>query len=105
MINPKGEHPEAALDFVKWLTEAEQQQVFAEVGRILPSNPELLASGDVPEQLGGFAAGVESLQVMSTTFTTDVKTAIVAEAQRLVLGETTVDEALAAIQAAQDRSS
>lgn len=105
VINPKGEHPEAALDFVKWLTEPEQQQVFAEVGLILPSNPELLASGDVPEQLGGFAAGVESLQVMSTTFTTDVKTAIVAEAQRLVLGETTVDDALAAIQAAQDRSS
>ena len=59
VINPKGEHPEEALDFVKWLTEPEQQQVFAEVGRILPTNPELLASGDVPEQLVGFAAGVE----------------------------------------------
>ncbi|GAA5092455.1 hypothetical protein GCM10025760_21170 [Microbacterium yannicii] len=105
VINPKGEHPEAALDFVKWLTEPAQQQVFAEVGLILPTNPELLASGDVPEQLGGFAEGVASLQVMSTTFTTDVRSAIVAEAQRLVLGETTVDDALATIQAAQDRSS
>ncbi|CAH0192022.1 hypothetical protein SRABI76_01796 [Microbacterium oxydans] len=105
VINPKGEHPEAALDFVKWLTKPEQQAVFAEVGRILPSNPELLAGGDVPVQLAGFAQGVENMQVMSATFTTDVKTAIVAEAQRLVLGETTVDDALAAIQAAQDRSS
>jgi raffinose/stachyose/melibiose transport system substrate-binding protein len=104
VINPKGAHPEAAVDFVKWLTEPEQQAVFAEVGRILPSNPELLASGDVPVQLAGFAEGVQSMQVMSSTFTTDVKTAIVAEAQRLVLGEASIDEVLANIQAAQDRS-
>ncbi|MFD6444758.1 ABC transporter substrate-binding protein [Promicromonospora sp. NPDC060204] len=105
VINPKGEHPDEALAFVKWLTEPEQQTVFAEVGRILPTNPELLAGGDVPQQLTGFADGVEGLQVMSTTFATDVKTAIVAESERLVLGETTIDEALAAIQAAQDRVS
>lgn len=105
VINPKGEHPDEALAFVKWLTEPEQQAVFADVGRILPTNPELLAGGDVPPQLTGFADGVEGLQVMSTTFATDVKTAIVAEAERLVLGETTVDEALATIQAAQDRVS
>jgi raffinose/stachyose/melibiose transport system substrate-binding protein len=104
VINPQGDHPEESLAFVKWLTEPEQQSVFAEVGRILPSNPELLASGDVPVQLTGYAAGVESMQAMSTTFTTDVKTAIVAEAQRLVLGEADIDEVLANIQAAQDRS-
>jgi raffinose/stachyose/melibiose transport system substrate-binding protein len=104
VINPKGPHPEEALDFVKWLTEPEQQSVFAEVGRILPTNPELLAAGDVPQQLAGYAAGVEDVQVMSATFTTDVKTAIIAEAQRLVLGEATVDEVLANIQAAQDRT-
>ncbi len=103
VINPKGKHPEEALKFVKWLTESEQQAVFADVGRILPTNPSLLASGKVPDQLAGFAAGVKSMQVMSTTFTTDVKTAIVAESQRLVLGETTVDQALTTIQAAQDR--
>ncbi len=105
VINPKGEHPDEALAFVKWLTEPEQQAVFAEVGRILPTNPELLSSGDVPEQLAGFASGVETLQVMSATFATDVRTAIVAEAQRVVLGEATIDEALANIQAAQDRVS
>lgn len=105
VINPKGEHPDESLAFVKWLTEPEQQAVFAEVGRILPTNPELLSSGDVPEQLAGFASGVETLQVMSATFATDVRTAIVAEAQRVVLGEATIDEALANIQAAQDRVS
>ncbi len=105
VINPKGEHPEEALAFVKWLTEPEQQAVFAEVGRILPTNPELLSSGDVPTQLAGFASGVETVQVMSATFATDVRTAIVAEAQRVVLGEATIDEALANIQAAQDRVS
>ena len=104
VINPKGDHPEEALAFVKWLTEPEQQQVFAEVGRILPSNPELLASGDVPAQLSGFAEGVEKMQVISATFTPDVKAAIVAETQRLVLGEVTVDELLVSVQAAQERS-
>lgn len=104
VINPKGDHPEESLKFVKWLTEAKQQKVFAEVGRILPSNPELLASGEVPVQLAGYAAGVKDMQTLSTTFTTDVKTAIVAETQRLVLGEAGVDEVLAKIQAAQDRS-
>jgi raffinose/stachyose/melibiose transport system substrate-binding protein len=105
VVNPRSEHPEEALEFVKWLTEPEQQAVFAEVGKILPTNPELLSGGDVPAPLVGFADGVGSLQQMSTTFTTDVRTAIVAESERLVLGETTVDEVLATVQAAQDRSS
>ncbi|MGK9220357.1 MULTISPECIES: ABC transporter substrate-binding protein [unclassified Microbacterium] len=105
VINPRGDHPEEALAFVKWLTEPEQQAVFAEVGRILPSNPELLESGDVPQSLTGYAAGVDTMQVMTTSFATDVRTAVVAEAQRVVLGEATVDEALANIQAAQDRVS
>ncbi|MGR6918178.1 ABC transporter substrate-binding protein [[Actinomadura] parvosata] len=105
VINPRGEHPKEALAFVKWLTEPAQQAVFAKTARILPSNPELLAGTDIPGQLKGFAAGVKSMQVMSTTFTPDVNTAIRAESQRLVLGETTVDEALATIQAAQDRTS
>jgi len=104
VVNPQGEHPEEALAFVKWLTEPEQQSVFAEVGRILPTNPELLAKGDVPQQLAGFAMGAETVQTMSDTYTTDVKTAIVAEAQSVVLGEESIDEALAKIQVAQDRS-
>ncbi|MFB4285644.1 ABC transporter substrate-binding protein [Nonomuraea sp. MTCD27] len=105
VINPRGKHPKEALAFVKWLTEPAQQAVFAKTARILPSNPELLAGTDIPGQLAGFAAGVKTMQVMSTTFTPDVITAIRAESQRLVLGETTVDEALTTIQAAQDRTS
>ncbi|MCA2225955.1 ABC transporter substrate-binding protein [Nonomuraea aurantiaca] len=105
VINPRGDHPEQALAFVKWLTEPAQQAVFAKVGRILPTNPELLGSADIPDQLAGFAAGVKDMQVMSATFTPDVNTAIKTEAQRLVLGEATVDEVLAKIQATQDRTS
>ncbi|WP_433518946.1 ABC transporter substrate-binding protein [Nonomuraea sp. CA-143628] len=105
VINPRGDHSEQALAFVKWLTEPAQQAVFAKVARILPSNPELLAGADIPGQLAGFAAGVKGMQVMSTTFKPDVITAIRAESQRLVLGETTVDDVLAKIQAAQDRTS
>jgi raffinose/stachyose/melibiose transport system substrate-binding protein len=104
-INPKGANPEEALAFVKWLTEPEQQAVFAEVGRILPSNTTLLASGNVPDQLEGFAANIENLQDFSASFSPDVRSAIVAESQRLVLGEITIDELLASVQAAQDRTS
>jgi raffinose/stachyose/melibiose transport system substrate-binding protein len=105
VINPRSKQADKALAFVKWLTEPAQQAVFAKDARILPSNPELLAGTGIPAQLTGFAAGVKDMQVMSTTFTPDVNTAIKAESQRLVLGETTVDEVLTTIQAAQDRTS
>ena len=104
-INPKGDHPEEALEFVKWLTEPDQQSVFAEVARILPSNVELLESGEVPVQLEGFADGLDDSQNFSATFNSDVRSSIIAEAQRLVLGEISVDELLANVQAAQDRVS
>lgn len=105
VINPRSDHAEDALAFVKWLTEPDQQAYFAEEARILPTNPELLASDDVPDQLAGYAAGVETLQMMSETFVVDVKTAIAAESQKVVIGETSVEEALSTIQAAQERSS
>lgn len=102
VINPRGDHPEEALAFVKWLTEPEQQKVFAEKARILPTNPELLA-GDLPSQLTGFASAIESMQVLPNGPTSDVNSAIIRNAQSLVLGELTVDEVLDDIQAAQDR--
>ncbi len=58
----------------------------------------------MPEQLTGFAEAVSNMQVMSATITPDVKAAIVAETQRLVLGEVGVDEVLDSIQAAQGRA-
>ena len=104
VVNPRGKNPEAALAFVKWLTEPEQQAYFAQEALILPTHPELLSAGDVPEQLAGFARGVETVQLMADTFTVDVKTALVAESQRVVLGEATVAEALSTVQAAQERT-
>lgn len=105
VINPRGERAAEALEFVKWLTKPEQQKFFADEARILPTNPGLLESGEVPVQLEGFASQVETLQVMSDTFTVDVNTAIITQAQSVVIGETSVEDALAAIQAAQDRAS
>src|SRR5439155_15342496 len=67
VVNPKGKHPKEALDFVKWLTEPAQQKVFAEVGRIMPTNPELLANGALPPQLAGFGAGVKDMQILPNT--------------------------------------
>lgn len=103
VVNPKGKHPKEALAFVKWLTEPTQQKVFAEVGRIMPTNPELLANGELPPQLAGFGAGVKDMQILPNTPTSNVNTAIVRDAQSLVLGELTVDQLLDDLQAAQDR--
>ncbi|MGO4587597.1 ABC transporter substrate-binding protein [Paenarthrobacter sp. 2TAF44] len=104
VINPKGKHPKEALEFVKWLTAPAQQKVFAEVGHIMPSNPELLASGTLSPQLSGFGAGVKDMQVLPNTIKTNVNTAIIRDAQGLVLGELTIDQVLDDLQAAQDKS-
>lgn len=104
VINPKGKHPKDALDFVKWLTEPAQQKLFAEVGRIMPTNPELLANGNLSPQLAGFGTAVKNMQVLPNTFKTNVNTAIVRDAQGLVLGELTVDQVLDDLQSAQDKS-
>ncbi|MDT0317847.1 ABC transporter substrate-binding protein [Streptomyces millisiae] len=104
VINPRGDHVDEALAFVRWLTEPEQQRVFAEDARILPTNPELLA-GELPRQLAGYASATDTMQVLPTTPSTDVYTAIVRDTQSLVLGELTVDEVLADLQATQERVS
>ncbi|MGO4586567.1 ABC transporter substrate-binding protein [Arthrobacter sp. 2RAF6] len=103
VVNPKGKHPKEALDFVKWLTAPQQQKVFAEVGRIMPTNPALLANGGLPPQLAGFGAGVKDMQVLPNTPTSNVNTTIVRDAQSLVLGELTVDQVLDDIQTAQNK--
>jgi raffinose/stachyose/melibiose transport system substrate-binding protein len=104
VINPKGKHPQEALEFVKWLTAPEQQKVFADVGRIMPTNPELLANGALSPQLSGFGAGVKNMQVLPNTPKSNVNTAIVRDAQSLVLGELTIDQVLEDLQNAQDKS-
>jgi raffinose/stachyose/melibiose transport system substrate-binding protein len=101
-VNPKGDHPEQALAFVKWLTEPEQQEVFAAEVPLIPTSAEVLAAGGFPAQLAGVASAVTDAQAVPTSFTTDVRTAIGRAAQSIVLGEKTIDEALADVQAAQD---
>ncbi len=104
VINPRGEHVQASLDFVKWLTEPAQQQVFSAEAYIIPTSPSLLASPKLPEQLTGFAAGIKDLQVIPNTFSAPVTDAISRDVQRLVLGQMSVDDLVADIQTAQDSS-
>lgn len=104
VINPRGTHVQASLDFVKWLTEPAQQEVFAKEAYIIPTSPSLLASAKLPDTLNGFAAGIKELQVIPNTFSPQVTDAITRDAQRIVLGQMTVKDALADIQSAQDAS-
>jgi raffinose/stachyose/melibiose transport system substrate-binding protein len=103
-INAKGPNKDEALKFVRWLTEPAQQQVFVEMAGIIPSNPELLSSGTAGPQVKGFASLIENLQIVPAPMTADVKTALSSGAQSLVLKETTVDDVLADVQAAQDKT-
>ncbi len=104
VINPRGEHVEASLDFVKWLTEPAQQEVFAKEAYIIPTSPELLKSAKLPDTLTGYAAAAKSQQVIPNTFSPQVLDAINRDVQSLVLGQMTVKELLADVQSAQDAS-
>jgi raffinose/stachyose/melibiose transport system substrate-binding protein len=104
-VNAKGDHAQESLDFLKWLTEPAQQKVFAEVAGLTPTSVELLESGDgIAPQLQSLVGALGTAQVAPTPFNSDVRSAIDRGAQSLVLGEVTVDDVLADVQAAQDRS-
>jgi len=104
VINPRGKHVQASLDFVKWLTAPAQQEVFATKAYIIPTSPSLLGSSKLPDTLTGFAEGTKKQQVIPNTFSAQVTDAINRDVQSLVLGQMTVKDLLADVQSAQDAS-
>lgn len=104
VINPRGKHVQATLDFVKWLTAPAQQKVFVDKAFIIPTNPQLLASGNLPGPLQGFASSIKNLQVIPNTFSAQVSDAITRDSQQLALGKMTVDQVVSDVQTAQDSS-
>ncbi len=104
-VNAKGEHVEEALAFVKWLTEPEQQKVFVDEAGMIPTNPELLETLAVPEQIAGMASAIGNIQIVPVQLTSDVNDAIIRGSQSIVLGEKTVEQVLEEVQTAQDQSS
>ena len=105
VINPRGQHVQASLDFVKWLTAPAQQEVFAKEAYIIPTSPALLKSGSkLPDTLTGFAQAAKNQQVIPNTFSAQVTDAINRDVQSLVLGQMTVKDLLADVQSAQDAS-
>ncbi|MFP3466490.1 extracellular solute-binding protein [Leifsonia sp. SIMBA_070] len=104
VINPRGEHVQASLDFVKWLTDPAQQAVFAKEAYIIPTSPSLLSGSKLPDTLTGFAAAAKNQQVIPNTFSAQVTDAINRDVQSLVLGQMTVKDLLADVQSAQDAS-
>lgn len=104
VINPRGQHVQASLDFVKWLTQPAQQAVFAKEAYIIPTSPSLLSGSKLPDTLTGFAAAAKNQQVIPNTFSAQVTDAINRDVQSLVLGQMTVKDLLADVQNAQDAS-
>lgn len=105
VINPRGKHVQASLDFVKWLTAPAQQEAFATEAYIIPTSPALLKSGSkLPDTLTGFARAAKNQQVIPNTFSAQVTDAINRDVQSLVLGQMTVKDLLADVQSAQDAS-
>ncbi|WP_129669269.1 ABC transporter substrate-binding protein [Phytoactinopolyspora endophytica] len=101
-VNPNGDHPDEALAFLEWLTGPEQQSVFANEVGVIPTNVDVVEDGDMLAPMNGFVAGLSSAQTVRASFTPDVVAAIGAGAQSLMLGEATVDDVLADVQAAQE---
>ncbi|MRX45237.1 ABC transporter substrate-binding protein [Agromyces kandeliae] len=104
-VNAKGDHVDEALAFVKWLTEPEQQKVFVDEAGMIPTNPELLDSLAVPDQIAGMASAIGDIQIVPVQLTADVNDAIIRGSQSIVLGEKTVEQVLEEVQTAQDQSS
>jgi ABC-type glycerol-3-phosphate transport system substrate-binding protein len=105
VINPRGKHVQASLDFVKWLTAPAQQEAFATEAYIIPTSPALLKSGSkLPDTLTGFARAAKNQQVIPNTFSAQVTDAVNRDVQSLVLGQMTVKDLLADVQSAQDAS-
>jgi|tagenome__1003787_1003787.scaffolds.fasta_scaffold20978764_4 raffinose/stachyose/melibiose transport system substrate-binding protein len=102
-INPKGKNVEAALAFVKWLTEPDQAKVFADMVGLVPANP-TLKSDELAPQSSGLAEHLDNIQVIPAPFSSDARTAMSSGVQALALKEKTVDQVLAQVQAAQKKS-
>lgn len=103
-INPKGKNVDAALKFVQWLTEPEQVQVFVDEVGLVPANPKVKESGNVPPQLAGWAALADAQQIVPTPINSDANSALVSGVQSLVLKEKTVDQVLDDMETAQKRA-
>jgi raffinose/stachyose/melibiose transport system substrate-binding protein len=102
-VNPKGKNVDAALAFVKWLTEPDQAKVFADMVGLVPANP-LVDAADLAPQSSGLAKHLNDIQVISAPFGSDARTALSSGVQALALKEKTVDQVLADVQAAQKKS-
>jgi ABC-type glycerol-3-phosphate transport system substrate-binding protein len=102
-INPKGRNVDAAVAFVKWLTEPDQAKVFADMVGLVPANP-ALKSDDLAPQSSGLAAQLNNIQVIRAPFSSDTRAVIGSGVQALALKEKTVDQILAEVQTAQKKS-
>ena len=99
-INPRSKNAAKALKFVQWLTEPDQQQVFAEKVPLIPS-ARAVSEKNIPQQLAGIAAKISDVQLVENQMKVQVITALQKGAQAIVLKERTVDQVLGDLDAAQ----
>ncbi|MFL5997440.1 MAG: ABC transporter substrate-binding protein [Streptomyces sp.] len=99
-INPRSKNAAKALKFVQWLTEPDQQQVFAEKVPLIPS-ARTVSEKNIPQQLAGIAAKISDVQLVQNQMKVQVITALQKGAQAIVLKERTVDQVLGDLDAAQ----
>ena len=99
-INPRSKNAAKALKFVQWLTEPDQQQVFAEKVPLIPS-ARTVSEKNIPQQLAGIAAKISDVQLVQNQMKVQVITALQKGAQAIMLKERTVDQVLGDLDAAQ----
>ncbi|MHC5257671.1 ABC transporter substrate-binding protein [Streptomyces sp. UC4497] len=99
-VNPRSKNAAEALKFLKWLTVAKQQQVWAEGVPLIPS-ARAVSDKNIPKQLTGIAEDISHMQLVQNQILEQVNTALQKGTQAIVLKERTVDQVLGDLDAAQ----
>ncbi|HZQ97548.1 MAG TPA: ABC transporter substrate-binding protein [Chloroflexota bacterium] len=101
VVNPKSKVVDAALAYIKWLTEKDQEQVFMDMVPLVPPNPEALDPNKIKPQLKPFAALMDKIQKVTTPRLASVNDALIKGVQSLLIKEKTVEQVLADVDKAQ----
>lgn len=103
-INSRSENVDAALEYVKWFTDVDQQIKYAAMLPTIPANPQALNSGELDPRVVPFADQISRILPPQVAFRPPVAEALNRGIQQLMNSETTADQILAAMQEAQEGS-
>jgi ABC-type glycerol-3-phosphate transport system substrate-binding protein len=104
MVNARSRNKEEAVNFLKWLTDRDQQAYLAQTTNNLPANKDCLAQ--VPELLAQFFKGMDNATHPNAWEVSEFSTVVDARdkgIQSIIIGEKTPEQVAAEVQKVKDR--